>query len=252
VNCLRVMVSPRYLLLKSLGRQRPTEAKDGLGCVAAVRQNVRESKGATTMLKRFGMIAICLSLSLLLATTARAQLVCSLGSGGDSYYNPNSDMNASPDALRIAHKVADALCGGTCGAALIRNPTAGNVLTFVLPNGAAKVVYNPQFLKSIETTIGIDGIFGIFAHEIGHVVDGRLNVAWMPNSWAPELRADAWAGCALARTALSEDQRTAALHAILRYPSPTHPARDLRIQALDLGYQSCGGTGNLPRQGTDW
>ena len=201
------------------------------------------------MLRRYGMIAICLVSSLLPATVAEAQLVCSLG--GDSYYNPNSDMKASPDALRIAHNVANVLCGGTCGVALIRNPTAGNVLTFALPNGAAKVVYNPLFLKSVET-IGDGAIFGIFAHETGHVVDGRLNVAWMPTSWGRELRADAWAGCALARAALSEDQKTAALRAILQYPSPTHPARDLRVPALDLGYRSCGGTGNLPRQGTAW
>ncbi len=204
------------------------------------------------MLKRYGMIAICFSFSLLLATVAKAQLACSLGPGGDSYYNPNSDMNASPDALRIARNVANVLCNGTCGIALIRNPTAGNVLTFVLPNGAAKIVYSPQFLKSVDTTIGDGAIFGLFAHEIGHVVDGRLNVAWMPNSWDRELRADAWAGCALARAALPEDKTKAALRAIIQYPSPTHPARSLRVPALDLGYESCGGTGNLPRQGTDW
>ena len=201
------------------------------------------------MLRRYGMIAACLGFSLLLATVAKAQLICSLG--GDTYYNPNSDMKGSPDALRIAHNVANVLCSGTCGIVMIRNPTAGNILTFALPNGAAKVVYNPRFLKSVET-IGDGAIFGIFAHETGHVVDGRLNVAWMPNSWGSELRADAWAGCALARAALSEDQKTAALRAILQYPSPTHPARDLRVPALDLGYRSCGGTGNLPRQGTDW
>ena len=201
------------------------------------------------MLKRYGMIALCLSFSLLLATVAEAQLVCSLG--GDSYYNPNSDMKASPDALRIAHNVANVLCSGSCGVALIRNPTAGTILTSALPNGAAKIVYNPQFLKSIDTAIGDGAIFGIFAHETGHVVDGRLNVAWMPNSWSRELRADAWAGCAIARAVLSEDKTIAALRAILRYPPPTHPARDLRVPALELGYRSCGGTGNLPRQGTD-
>src|SRR5208283_2912281 len=162
------------------------------------------------MLKRYGMIAICLGFSLLLATVAKAQLVCSLGPGGDSYYSPNSDMNASPDALRIARNVANVLCNGTCGIALIRNPTAGSVLTFVLPNGAAKIVYSPQFLKSVETTIGDGAIFGLFAHEIGHVVDGRLNVAWMPDSWGRESRADAWAGCALARAALPEDKAKAA------------------------------------------
>ena len=203
------------------------------------------------MLRRQVMITICLGFSLVLATVARAQLACSLGPGGDSYYNPNSDMNATPDALRIAHKVANALCSGSCGIALIRNPTAGNVLTFVFPNGAAKIVYKPQFLQSIEKSLGDGAVFGIFAHEVGHVVDGRGNVAWMPDSWDRELRADAWAGCALARAALPEDQAKAALRAIVQYPSPTHPARNLRVPALELGYQSCGGTGNLPRQGTD-
>jgi hypothetical protein len=201
------------------------------------------------MLRRYGTIALFLGFSLLLATVARAQLVCSLG--GESYYNPNSDMKGTPDALRIAHRVADVLCSGTCGAVLLRNPTAGTILTAALPNGATKVVYNPQFLKSVETSIGDGAPFGIFAHETGHIVDGRLNVAWIPTSWGRELRADAWAGCALARAALSEDQTTAALRAILQYPPPTHPARDLRVPALELGYRSCGGTGNLPRKGTD-
>ena len=83
------------------------------------------------MLRRYGTIALCLSFSLLLATVAGAQLVCSLG--GDSYYNPNSDMKATPDALRIAHNVAHVLCNGTCGVALIRNHTAGTIQTFALP-----------------------------------------------------------------------------------------------------------------------
>jgi hypothetical protein len=196
------------------------------------------------MLQRYGTIAICVSFSLLLATTAKAQVVCSLG--GDTYYTPSRDMNATPAALRIADRVANVLCGGTCGATLIRNPTAGTVLTVVLPYGAVKVVYNPQFLKSVEA-IGDGAIFGLFAHETGHIVDGRLNVAWMPTSWGRELRADAWAGCALARAALSEDQTKAALRAILQYPPPTHSAGDLRVPALDLGYESCGGTGSLPR-----
>ncbi len=203
------------------------------------------------MLKKYGMMALCLGSLMLPAIVANAQLLCTLGSGGTTYYNPNADMKASPDALRIARNVANALCGGTCGVALVRNPTASNVLTFALPNGTAKLVYNPQFLKSIDTTIGDGAVFGIFAHETGHVIDGRLNVPWMPKSWDPELRADAWAGCALARAALPEDRKIAALRAVLQYPSPTHPAVNLRVPALNLGYQSCGGTGTLPHQGTD-
>ncbi len=201
------------------------------------------------MASRYRMIVICFGVSLILATVSQAELVCSLG--GNSYYDPNSDRNATPDALRIAQAVAKVLCSGTCGVALIRNPTAGNVQTFIAPDGAAKVVYNPQFLKSVDTSLGDGAVFGILAHEVGHIIDGRGGAAWMPDSWGRELRADAWAGCALARAAFPEDKTTAALRSILGYPPPAHPARDLRVPALELGYQSCGGTGNLPRRGID-
>ena len=202
-----------------------------------------------TVLKGCGMIAVCLGFSLLMVTVAGAELACSLGAS--SYYDPGLDRNASPDALRIARNVAGVLCSGACNVALIRNPTAGNVLTAIAPDGTAKVVYNPQFLTSVDKAIGDGAIFGIFAHEVGHIIDGRSNVAWMPGSWDRELRADAWAGCALARATMPDDKTTAALRAILRYPSPAHPARSLRVPALELGYHSCGGTGNLPGQETD-
>ena len=200
------------------------------------------------VLRKYGIIVTCLGL-LLPATVVRGEVVCSLG--GNNYYNPTSDENASPDALRIARNVANALCSGTCGVALMRNPTAGTVETFIAPNGEAKVVYNPQFMKSIDTTIGDGAVFGLFAHEVAHVIDGRTSVAWMPGSWDRELRADAWAGCALGRAALPDEKTIAAVRAILRYPSPTHPARDMRLPALELGYHSCGGTGSLARGATD-
>lgn len=203
----------------------------------------RGSEGATTVRAATGIVC-CLGLSLLLATLARAELVCSLGA--DVYYDSKSDGNASPDALRIAREVANVICGGTCNIALFRNPTAGNLLTVTAQDGSAKIVYNPQFLKSIDSSIGNGAIFGLFAHEVGHVVDRRLNVTWMPGSWDHELRADAWAGCAIARAALPDDRKTAALRAMLRYPPIGHQARDLRVPALELGYHSCGGAGTLP------
>ena len=205
-------------------------------------------KGGPAVLSKCVTIVLCLGfLSMVLVVAVSLAFPPT----GISYYDPNVDGNASPDALTIARQVALALCNGTCDVALRRNPTVGTVQTFIAPTGEAKVVYNPQFLKSIDTTIGDGAVFGILACEVGHVVDGRMKPAWMPKSWVPELRADAWAGCALARAALPKDKTMAAVRAILENPSAAHPARNQRVPALELGYGSCGGAGNLPRQGVD-
>jgi len=213
-----------------------------------MRKLVMIGKGAPTVRRKCGTMGICLGV---LSMAILATISSAFSPTGISYYDPNTDMNASPDALRVARQVANALCNGTCDVALRRNPTVGTVQTFIAPNGSAKVVYNPQFLKSVDTTIGDGAVFGILACEVGHVIDGRTNPAWMPRSWAPELRADAWAGCAFARAALPRDKTIAGVRAILENPSPAHPARNQRVPALELGYRSCGGAGNLPQQGAD-
>jgi hypothetical protein len=179
---------------------------------------------------------------------AAQQRVCSLGYYNNSNeYNPNLDSPPTPHALSIARRVAEVLCGGVCRVSLLQNPTAGNALTLVFPNGQAKVVYQPHFMQQIEQAYGESAAFGIFAHETGHVIDGRTKVSWMLNSWNRELRADAWAGCALARAGLSILETKAALRAIAQYPSPSHPAWDRRLPALEAGYSQCGGRGGLPK-----
>ncbi len=198
------------------------------------------------MLRKSGTIGIVFAL-LTMAVVLRLAIGSSSTAMG--LYDPSADMNASPDALRIASKVGEALCNGACGVALRRNPTIGSVQTFIAQNGSAKVVYNPRFLKFLDTTMGDGAIFGILACEVGRVIDPRMNVAWMPRSWVPELRADAWAGCAIARAALPKDKTIAAVRALLEYPSPSHSAANQRVPALELGYRSCGGSGKLPQQG---
>ncbi len=198
---------------------------------------------------RTAVVLIWLCMSLLVPVRAGSETICSLGS--TAYYDAKSDANASPDALRIAKGVAEALCGGPCDIALMRNPTVGNAMTVVAQSGEAKIVYNPQFLKSIDTSIGDGAVFGILAHEAGHVVDRRQQAAWIPSTWDRELRADAWAACAIARSAVPDDKKKAGFRAVLGYPSPSHPSRNLRVEAMELGYHTCGGMGDLPRQVSD-
>lgn len=161
-------------------------------------------------------------------------------------YDPRYDSVSSPYALSVAQRVAGVLCNGMCNITLFRNPTTENAYTFILPNGQAKIVYNPAFMQAAEIQFGRDATFGILAHEVGHVIDGRQGVSWMLNSWNRELRADAWSGCAIARANLSESQTISALRVSAQYPSPSHPAWDLRVPAFETGYRECGGSGVLP------
>jgi hypothetical protein len=190
---------------------------------------------------------LILPLFIALPPCASAQMtLCSLGDGGE--YDPSLDQEGTDYAFNIAGKVANALCGGHCNVQLKQNRNVGNALTIALPTGQARVVYNPDFLWDVEKKIGRGAVFGIFAHEVGHVADTRQNVSWMLDSWSKELRADAWAGCALARGGLSTDEMRLALLAISKYPSESHPDWSLRIPALEAGYSACGGAGRLPRR----
>ena len=66
----------------------------------------------------------------------------------------------------------------------------------------------------------------------------------MRSDWTPELRADAWAGCALAKSDLSSSDLAEALTAVSKYPPSGDSNWSLRVPALRLGYIHCGGEGS--------
>jgi hypothetical protein len=69
--------------------------------------------------------------------------------------------------------------------------------------------------------------------------------AWMKSGWTPELRADAWAGCAIAKSDLSSNGLAETLTAVSKYPPVAHPPSwPMRLGALRLGYVHCGGDGS--------
>jgi hypothetical protein len=84
------------------------------------------------------------------------------------------------------------------------------------------------------------------AHEIGHALDDALGAVWIEKGWTPELRADSWAGCILAKSNLSPADATAALAALAAHPSPAHPAWNVRLPAIRAGYSRCGGAVKIP------
>jgi hypothetical protein len=182
----------------------------------------------------------------MMSLSASAQVLCALGPNASSY-KPSADQRPTSDALQLAGRVNVALkkiCGSQCPTiALFRNPTAPNV-TLITSAGTAKLVYSPQFFAAAYDSFGDAGILAIMAHELGHALDDTLGTAWIKSSWTPELRADAWAGCVLAKL---ETEKQAAvglmpgLSALSKYPSPSHPAWNLRLPVLRAGYTQCGG-----------
>src|ERR1700674_4616352 len=192
---------------------------------------------------RFDQCRWLLAAALLLPL--KAEIVCALGPGASSY-KPTADQRPTSDALELAGRVNAAvktICGVQCPTmALFRNATAAGAM-LVADAGQAKLVYTPKFFAAAYDSFGDNGIVAIIAHEVGHALDATMGAAWIKQNWTPELRADAWAGCILARLDPGPGGLQPALAALAKYPSPSHPGWNLRLPALRAGYTQCGGAG---------
>jgi hypothetical protein len=179
----------------------------------------------------------------LLPLCAAAEIVCALGSGIVSY-KPAEDNRPSPDTMQLAGRLNAAvksICGENCPTmALFRNATAPNVM-LINDSGQAKIVYSPPFFAAVYDRFGDMGIIAILAHELGHALDASLGASWVKNSWPPELRADAWAGCVLAKLDAGPGGLDPAFNALSNSPAPAHPSWNRRLPALRTGYIGCGG-----------
>jgi hypothetical protein len=182
---------------------------------------------------------------LLLPLGAAAEVVCALGAGASSY-NPSADQRPTSDAMEMARRMNAALspvCSPKCPQiAIFRNSTAPNAM-LVVTGDDAKFVYAPQFFQNVYDNYGEGAIIAIIAHEFGHALD-EINPGKFGRGGTPELRADAWAGCTVAKLELSSTGLAEALTAVSQYPSPAHPGWPLRLAALRLGYTQCGGDGS--------
>ena len=123
---------------------------------------------------------------------------------------------------------------------MLRNPTAANLMLTVDQEGG-KLVYSPPFFASVYGKYGEAGIMALVAHVYAHAIDEVTRPTWIPPSWNPELRADAWAGCVLAKSNLPPNGLTEALAALAMYPPPSQTAWSQRIPGVRLGFTHCGG-----------
>lgn len=178
------------------------------------------------------------------ASGATADIVCALGPNASSY-NPANDQRPTPDAMEMARRLNAAfvpVCSPKCPQiAIFRNPTAANAMLVISPD-QAKFVYAPQFFQTLYDNFGDGAVIAIIGHEFGHALD-EIYPAKFGHGGTPELRADAWAGCSLAKVDLTARSLAEALAGVARFPSPAHPAWPVRVTALRLGYAQCGGDG---------
>jgi hypothetical protein len=182
-----------------------------------------------------------------LSLGAGAQVVCTLGPSAASYKS-SEDQRPTSDAMLLAARVnaaAKTMCGTTCPAVIVlRNTTSANVM-LIVDKDHGKLVYSPQFFGLVEEKYGDAGVVAIIAHVLGHALDDTLGAAWIKSGWSPELRADSWAGCMLAKNNLSAADTGSALNALASYPSAAHPAWAMRVPVIRVGYTQCGGTGSV-------
>jgi hypothetical protein len=147
--------------------------------------------------------------------------------------------------MELLARVFDAgkkVCGSNCPVTVFfRNPTASNLM-LIEDAARAKIVYSPQIFTAVYDRYGDPGILALLAHANGHALDDAIGAAWIEKSWTAEVRADAWAGCTLAKSTLSRADLQMALSALAEYPSPAHPQWSVRRQAIRTGYSQCGGT----------
>lgn len=180
---------------------------------------------------------------------ASAEVLCALGSGVSSY-DAKADQRPTADAMQLAGRMNAALkpmCTPQCPQiAIYRNATAANAM-LVVTDDQAKFVYAPQFFAAVYDRYGDGAVIAIIAHLYGHALDEMHPASWMKNEWTRELRADAWAGCALAKSNLSSNDLAEALTAVSKYPpvaQGAQPSWAQRLPALRLGFTHCSGDGS--------
>jgi hypothetical protein len=187
------------------------------------------------------LLVSLLSTVALPSARAQAELLCTLGPA--TPYDSMLDMPASTGAQADVKKLKALLCPKGCGKLfLFANTTTPNTAAVSDGHGASKISYSPSFVKSVQQTFGPAATLGIFAHVIGHHLEASGNrPAWMKETWEAELRADAWAGCAMAKADLKPSGLQAVLLALSEHPSPRHPAWSARRPVITEGFKACGG-----------
>jgi hypothetical protein len=90
----------------------------------------------------------------------------------------------------------DPLCEPHCGEVVLESSFATRSAALEhVSHGFSRVLYNHGFISRVARRFGAPAVYAMIAHEYGHHLDDLPGAS----QWTRELRADAMAGCAIAR-----------------------------------------------------
>jgi len=164
--------------------------------------------------------------------------------------------------LRSAESSLQALCEPKCGTVVLEGPSseASTAQARPITSDSTLVSYDEQFMQRLQDVYGESVTYFVLAHEYGHHLDRER-----ASTWTHELRADAFAGCALARQGRSlgpslawmrHEHFVEILDEVLGDPTrpeaimdkymSSHPPWIYRIEASRRGAELCQGNPTLP------
>jgi len=134
---------------------------------------------------------------------------------------------------------------GNCGQVLVVSNPNEKQLASARTNGRGQTIlsYSPRDMNYIASRWGINAVIGTIAHEIGHHFDFNSSpwAARMRTVRHRELRADWFAGCALAKLGIESGSLAKAVQVIGEYPTHGYPDGYSRSNQVQRGYTQCGG-----------
>jgi len=106
-------------------------------------------------------------------------------------------------------------------------------------NGERLIVYDPAFMKKINNFTKTDwAALSILAHEIGHHLQGHTIKAG-GSEHEKELEADEFSGFVMYQMgATLKEAQSAIFNLTSDYATSTHPARQKRMKAIEIGYKN--------------
>jgi len=110
-------------------------------------------------------------------------------------------------------------------------------------HGKKYILYNPEFVNSLNAATRNNrwALMTLLAHEIGHHVDGHTNRRG-GNKHLLELQADEFAGYVMNKLGATLLQAQNVMFYIAKTEnSKTHPARSLRLLAIEKGWNKAAG-----------
>ncbi|MDP8223353.1 MAG: DUF2807 domain-containing protein [Candidatus Lernaella stagnicola] len=109
-------------------------------------------------------------------------------------------------------------------------------------NGRRIILYNPDFLAQLNQAAGTNWcVYYVFAHELGHHLEGHTVEMQRQDAWRCEYQADAFAARTLKRMGARLDEIVNCVRATPAPPSPTHPSSSDREQNMRAAYNNAPG-----------